>query len=436
MKIGIIGAGFAGLSLALELSKDPTAQIEVLEAHAGAGGLAVGFALPHWDWMLEEHYHHAFDTDSALKKFVADLGLSKELIYKRAKSSTWYKGKLYQVDSARSLLGFKQLSIIDRLRTGLVLAFLKVWPFGQVLESQRALEFLRSTMGQQSCQVLWEPLFTKKFSRFAEEVNLAWFWGRIHPRTARLGYFKGSFKRLADLAVAHLQDKGVKFHFETKVQQLMKQDDAFVAMVQQAGAVKPQNFTYDVVICTLPAPLFSRMISLPELEHDHLHGLAAMTLVLRLRQKLLTDGTYWLNINDKKWPFLAIVEHDNLVSSRHYAGESIVYVGRYLEASDPDFAQTTEQVVHRYAPYLDKLQKQWRKQLIKAELFKAPFAQPIVGKNHSRRLPQWQTSVPGLYWVSMQHIYPFDRGINYAISSARQLGKHVRISSLRHGYNT
>jgi protoporphyrinogen oxidase len=433
MKIGIIGAGFAGLSLALELSKDPTAEIEVLEANPGAGGLALGFGLPHWEWMLEEHYHHAFDTDIALKKFVADLGLSKELIYKRAKSSTWYKGKLYQVDSASSLLGFKQLPLIDRLRTGVVLAFLKVWPFGQILESQRALEFLRKCMGQTACQVLWEPLFAKKFGRFAEEVNLAWFWGRIHPRTARLGYFKGSFKRLADQAVTHLQAKGVKFHFQTAVTQLMKQDDALVALVRQVGETPVRSLPYDVVICTLPAPLFSQMIRLPELEHDHLQGLAAMTLVLRLRKKLLTDGTYWLNINDKKWPFLAVVEHDNLVSSRHYADESIVYVGRYLEASDPDFMQTTEQVLARYTPYLDKLQKNWHKNLIKAELFKAPFAQPIVGKNHSQRLPQWQTSVPGLYWVSMQHIYPFDRGINYAISSAAQLGKHVRINSSRHG---
>lgn len=431
MKIIIIGAGFAGLALAESLSHDTSIQIEVLDPNPMAGGLALGVRRDEWEWSAEQHYHHAFDTDQALKQFVSRLGLSKDLFYKKVKSSTLYKGKIYQVDSALSLLRFDQIPLLDRLRTGLVLAFLKLWPKGQQLEGQQALTFLRQTCGAKASQVLWEPLFAKKFGRFAEEINLAWFWGRIHPRTPRLGYFKGGWQSLADLATAKLRDRGVVFRFQTSAQRISKQNQEFVITV--SGKDQPtRTLSADIVISTLPAPHFSKLIDLPELKAAHLQGLGAMTLLLRLRQKLLTDGSYWLNINDKKWPFLAVVEHDNFIAPKRYGDEKLVYVGRYLDSQSSDFQKSTAQLLEDYDPYLSKLNKQWRQHLISAEVYKAPFAQPISGINQSRRLPKFDTSVPNLYWVSMQHVYPFDRGVNYAIAAAWQLAKHVKINSLRH----
>lgn len=428
MKIAIIGAGFGGLAAAWELSKRGDHQIEMIEPQNRAGGLAIGLKQNNWNWSLESHYHHAFDTDQAIKDFVKELGLSHKLIYRRAKSSTLYKGKIYQVDSALSLLRFKELSFWSRLRTGVVLAFLKIWPKGQMLESWTASQFLQATMGQQAWRVLWEPLFRAKFGDYAHQVNLAWFWGRIYPRTARLGYFQGGWQNLADLTVDQLKEKGVRFEFSTKVKKISKQSGKFVLLL--ADSVRGQTSRqYDLVISTLPSSIFAKLIDLEELRQPELVGLGAMTLLLRLRNKFLQDGTYWLNINEKNWPFLAIVEHDNYMSSEHYDGESLVYVGRYLSAEHPDFTKSTEELLTDYEPYLNKLNKDWRKNLIKAELTKATFAQPVSFVGHSRHLPSVQTSLPGLYWVSMQHIYPFDRGVNYAIAKATQLAKHVKIEA-------
>lgn len=432
MRVAIIGAGFAGLAAAYELQRQAsTWQIDLYDPNSTAGGLAIGLRRDNWEWSLEEHYHHAFDTDRAIKQLVAELGLAKELFYKRAKSSTWYKGKIYQVDSPLSLLGFRPLSLWSRLRTGLVLAWLKFWPQGQALERHRALSFLRSSMGAAACRVLWEPLFQKKFAKAAEEVNLAWFWGRIHPRTAKLGYFKGGWQRLADLLVQHLEQRRVRVQLQTQVQQLVKQNDEFVLTVLRAGQA-PTLEHYDLVISTLPAPAFAKLVDLPELHSQHLRGLGALTLRLRLGKPFLRDGTYWLNVNDSKWPFLAVVEHTNLIKKRHYGQETIVYVGRYLAADQPDFAKSAEQLLADYTPYLNKLNPQWSKHLLEASLSKAPFAQPIVGVHHSRHLPKMQTSLSNLYWVSMQHIYPFDRGVNYAIATARQLARYVKMKTSSH----
>lgn len=426
MKIAIIGTGFGALAAAFDLSKIEGLQIEMLEAQSGAGGLASGFKESGWEWSFEEHYHHAFDTDKALKQFLTELGLREQLVYKKAKSSTLYNGKIYQIDSPLSLLKFKEISMLSRLRTGVVLAFLKILPSGLLLENFVASHFLKFTMGQESWRVIWEPLFLSKFGRFKDQVNLSWFWARVNPRTKALGYFNGGFGHLADLIVSKLKDRGVKFYFATKVETIVKEGNRFLLTTRDKNNSLSDR-QYDLVISTLASPIFSKLIDLPELKQDKLMGLGAMTMLLRLRHKLLKDGTYWLNINEKGWPFVAIVEHDNYISSEHYGGESLVYLGRYLEVSDPAYQKSAPELLRDYQPFLQQLDPKFKQNLIEAKLFKAPFAQPISLVSQSRFLPKFATSIKNLYWVCMQHVYPFDRGINHAVKSGRKLANHVKI---------
>lgn len=428
MKIAIIGAGYGALAAAFDLSKFGDYQIEIIEADEQIGGLVRGFQENNWQWTFEEHYHHAFDTDKDLKKFLEELGLREELVYKPAKSSTLYKGKIYQIDSPLSLLKFKQISLLSRLRTGAVLAFLKLLPNGTILERFRASDFLLATMGKEAWKVIWEPLFSSKFGRFKNQVNLSWFWARVNPRTKALGYFNGGFQRLNDAIFKKLKERGVVFSLSSKVKKIDKQNKAFVLQVIDKSG-KVQKKEYDLVISTLASPLFTKIINLPELKKEKLQGLGAMTVALRLSKKLLEDGTYWLNVNEKKWPFVAIVEHDNLVDSQHYGGESLVYLGRYLEVSDSAYKKNINELIADYRPYLQKLNPAFDQMLIEAKVFKAPFAQPISFINQSKSLPSFNTSVKNLYWVCMQHIYPFDRGINHAVASGRRLAKHVRMES-------
>ncbi len=112
------------------------------------------------------------------------------------------------------LLRLKKISFFSRLRTGMVLAFLKLLPNGVVLERFKASQFLPVTMGQEAWKVIWEPLFIAKFGRFKDEINMSWFWARVNPRTAALGYFQGGFKKLAELIVERLKKSGVKIYIK------------------------------------------------------------------------------------------------------------------------------------------------------------------------------------------------------------------------------
>lgn len=430
MKIAIIGAGYAGLAAAYELAQIRGAQVEVLEQSERVGGMAAGFKAKNWQWALEDHYHHVFDSDQDFLRFVEDLDLRQEIFYQQSKSGTLFNGKIHRLDSATTLLQFKEISFWSRLRTGAVLAWLKLIGNGVFLERYSAAQFLRRSMGEESWRVIWQPLFRAKFGAKAKQVNMAWFWARIKPRSQYLGYVRGGFQRLADLVKDGLQQQGINFLFNCRVDSISKEGPLYTLHLHKYNArgqlLRKEQKDYDLVISTLSSPLMRRLLpQLEEFKVKKLQGLAAMTLLLRLKDKLLTDGTYWLNINEANWPFVAVVEHDNFVDAKYYGGESLVYLGRYLPADNPDYRKSAQQLLEDYLPYLRRLNPQVDDLLIEAVVNKNAFAQPISYRNYSQFLPRFHTEWPGLYWISLQHVYPFDRGVNHAIRIGRELATQL-----------
>ena len=56
-------------------------------------------------------------------------------------------------------------------------------------------------------------------------------------------------------------------------------------------------------------------------------------------------------------------------------------------------------------------------------VWRAPYAQPVPTLNHSRKIPDLKTPLPGLYWASMSQVYPWDRGTNYAVEIGRRAAR-------------
>src|SRR3989344_7696444 len=188
MKVGIVGAGFGGLSAAYYLAKQGV-DVTVFESEENPGGLAVGFIQPKWKWTLEKHCHHWFTNDDSVLDLAKEIG--QKVIIFRPKTSTFINGEIDQLDSAFTLLLFNKLPFTERIRTGLTLAFLKYTSNWKLLEKITAKEFILKYMGKTSWEVLWEPLFEGKFHNFAGEISASWFWARIKKRTPSLAYPKG-----------------------------------------------------------------------------------------------------------------------------------------------------------------------------------------------------------------------------------------------------
>ncbi len=418
MKIAIIGAGFTGLSAGFRLAKEGY-NVTIFESNPVPGGLAIGFKDKNWKWNLEAHYHHLFKTDNDIQDLADEIG--QEILFIRPKTSTYYKGTINQIDSPLNLLKFRHLSIYDRLRTGSILAYLKATNSWEDLEKIEVKKFLTKTMGKNSWEVLWEPLMDKKFGKYSKEIPASWFWARVKSRTATLGYPKKGFREFSEKLSKAIEKKKGKIVYNVRVEKIERKNKKLFLHTSEN-----KTYEFDKIICTLPFSVFSKItkgLSKSFIKNiSNFKGIGATNLVLQLNRSFLKDGTYWLNINEKKFPFLCVVEHTNFMDSRNYGGQKIIYIGNYLENNHKYFSFSEKEILNEYFEYLKEVNKDFKKSWIeKARFFKAPFAQPIVTRNYSKKIPGIKTDIEGVYLANIQQVYPWDRGTNYAV----ELGKRV-----------
>lgn len=421
MKVGIIGAGFTGLAAGYRLASREV-EIAIFEKEAGPGGLAIGFKDKKWKWALEKHYHHLFTSDWAIRNLAQEI--NHPILFKRPTTSSLVGNKIYQLDSALSLLKFDRLTLLDRVRTGAILAYFKLTPFWKNLEKVTAVKFLKKTMGESSWKILWEPLFSAKFGKNKNKISAAWFWARIRKRSPKLGYPVGGFERLAKRLSGKILKLGGEIYYETVVSKIYHKNRKICV------EVNGKTLEFDKVICTLPTPFFLKVTKGLSPSYvrklKRFRGLGAVNMVLALKDKFLKNGTYWLSIHDSNFPFLAIVEHTNFMEPRRYGHDRLVYIGNYLEPNHEYFRKSERELLEEFLPFLKKVNPFFKKGSIrKAWLFKAPFAQPIIPLNYSKKMPGIKTSILGLYLVNIQQVYPWDRGTNYAVELGEKVAKEI-----------
>lgn len=429
MNIGIIGAGFTGLSAAYYLQQKGH-RVSVFEKDNLPGGLAIGFHVKGWEWTLEKHYHHWFANDTSV------LNLAKEIHYdvllKRPKTSVYYDKQIYQLDSPTKVLMFPKLPVADRLRMAFALGLLRFNPFWKSLEGRKTSTALPQLMGEKAYKALWEPQMKNKFGKYEKDISLAWFWARVKKRTAKLAYPEKGFLEFAEAVQAELHKKGVLFHFDTTVSNIEETHGKLSLETLQKNGKKFYKNSFDRVLMTLPGFAFTKMA--PSLPEDYkksltsLESLGAINLVLRLKSQFLTDNTYWLSICDNKSPIMAIVEHTNFMDKKHYNNEHIIYLGNYLPYDHPYFSFSPEKLLQAYDTFLQKIHPGYEKDLIGIHKFEAPFAQPIIPPNYSRKVPPMITPLKNVYLANMQQVYPWDRGTNYAVEMGERVAHLIDAS--------
>ncbi len=425
MKIAIIGAGYTGLTAAYELAKAGH-KVTVFEKNSYAGGLSAGIKKGEVEgWNLECFQHHFFANDTEVFSLIKELGLGDKLLKLSPKTSILYQDKLYRFDTPLSLLSFPCLSIFEKAKLGSAIAYLKLTNNWKKMEGESADSWWKRKIGEKPYQMLWEPLLKGKFGNYYKEINMAWFWARIKKRTQKLYYLKGSLQVLVDRLVKEIESKEGKVRLSQKV-------DSVVARPESASGGWR---AFDKIIITTPPQTLLKL--LPDLPADYkekikkLRGIGAQALILFLDKPFLTDGTYWLNVNNAGFPFISVVEHTNFIDSRYYGGNHIIYIGNYLPAEHPYMQMSKEKLLKEFTPYLKKINSSFGNlEICHSFLARERFAQPIVGINHSKNIPSLQTPIPDIYFASMSQVYPWDRGVNYAIQMGRKVTSEILNSNV------
>ncbi|MEM7033214.1 MAG: NAD(P)/FAD-dependent oxidoreductase [Chloroflexota bacterium] len=416
MKVGIIGAGFIGLTAALDLAKAGH-QVTIFEANAYPGGLGGGFKAPHWDWTVEHFYHHWFTSDTHISGLIDEIGQRDNLFFPTPITSLYLEDAVYPLTPPmQKMLLFPKLRFIPKMRFGFVGLYLKFTKNWQALEKETTHNWLSKTMGEEAYRVMWEPLLIGKFGNYYKQVNMAWMWARIHVRSVDLGYFRGGFQVFADRLCEYIQQQGVDVRLETKISKITQGDDK--QLIVETG---DNALTFDRVIAAGPSPKALPKL-VPDLPSSYLSSLeplnhmGAVVMVLAL-DRALTDEHYWINLPvNEGFPYVALVEHTNFISSEHYGGDHVIYCGHYVEPDHDYFSMSKEELLEIFLPTLTRFNADFKPDWVKDSwLFREKYAQPVPLVNHSKNIPSLETPIPGLYWASMSHVYPWDRGTNFAV---------------------
>ncbi len=423
MKIGIIGGGFAGLTAAHELLKAGQ-QVTVFEAASQVGGLASGFKAEGWDWSLERFYHHIFTTDKAIIGLAGEIGARDLIFFNKQTTAFFCPEHGSHAVNVLGMLRYPHLPFIDRIRFGVSGLELKLRNDWQRLERETAEHHLQRWAGRRAYAQLWQPLFDGKFGPYAREVNAAWIWARAKTRSFKLGYFRGGFQAFADALAAHVSHRGATVLTNTPVQRIAATDGQW--QISTADA----THTFDrVIVAAAPGLLVKLVPALPPgyvADIRKLKSIGAVVMVAALDRQLLTRGEYWLNIAKGTLPFLALVEHTNMIDARHYNGDRLIYCGDYLPADHRYFSLPPDQVIDEWLTALPAANPAFDRAWVRRTwLFREAYAQPIVPVHHSRHVPALRTPLDGLYWASMSHVYPWDRGTNFAVELGRRVAREL-----------
>lgn len=420
IRIAIVGGGIQGLSLAYFLSKKPEYSVTLLERGKNLGGL---LGLLEINGMpLEGFYHHWFTSHEDILDLAKELGLASSLLYRRNRIGIFYDNNIYPFTGALDLLRFAPAFLWGRVRLGFAVTILKWMKSYKRLEKVYVVHWLKKICGQQAYEIVWDPLLEGKFGSYKNSVSMAWFWGRVHERgnSPFLVYPRGGFKQLVDKMVEKIIVAGNEIIAEAEVEEIITNQN------QISLKLSDQTRQFDKVFITTPMNVFSGMIKgLPaeyKADLEKIKYRAAHNVVLVLKKSLMPQGYYWLNVNDRKMPFLAVVEHTNLIPKEDYGYKTIVYLGNYPDADDSIMKMNDSEIIDLYSKFLPLINKDFQRDWIeKSYIFKDTNAQPVVGIDYKANIPPYQTPIPNLYLVTMAQIYPWDRGTNNAIKQAKEV---------------
>jgi len=426
MNIGIVGAGYGGMAAAYDLVRAGQ-RVTIFEAAPQVGGLASGFKEPYWDWAVEKFYHHWFASDDHMLGLIDELGLGANVRFPRPFTVLLHKGKWYPFDSIPQALMFPGLGWgINKIRFGLVGLYLKLTTNWQNLEKTTVDAWMRKWAGKKVYELMWEPMLIGKFGPYYQDVNMAWFWARIHARTTRLGTYVGGFQAFAEAFADCLRELGVEIRLNTGVKKIEIVKGGLTCHTGLRGQTIETSQTFDKVLVTTSPGLMAQMA--PDLPQDYLDGLlnlkqmGAVVMTLSLKQRLSDQGYYWFNIpKDAGFPFLAVVEHTNFVPADNFGGDHILYCGDYRPDGHEYFEISADELLERFIPGIQRLNPEFNREWIKKVwVHRTRYGQPVPLLNHSQHIPAIKTPLEGLFFASMSQVYPWDRGTNFAVEIGRK----------------
>ncbi len=350
MKVGILGGGTLGLTLAHQLARNGYA-VTVLEAAPQLGGLATWF--DYGDFVWDKFYHVICRTDSHLIGLCEELGVAEKLRWRQTKTGFLWNGRHLSMSSHREFLTFPALNLYEKMRLAAGILYCQRVNDPAPLEKMRAVAWLLRVFGRGVYRALWEPLLESKYGALKDDMPATLMWATIRRYYATrdksggresLGFLSGGLRTFYAALERSIHEHGGVIALRSPATGV---DDsgATIRVDTPAG-----QHHFDRLISTLPTAVFARIapavtwLSTEAEARPRFLGVVCMSLVL----KRSLSPYYVMNLIQRGFPFTGVIEVSNLTGIEELGGRRLVMLPRYEVPDSPLLDEPAESIAERF----------------------------------------------------------------------------------------
>lgn len=414
LKVVIIGGGLSGLGAGYKLSQKGL-HVTVLEKEEYVGGMASSYLID--GYYIPKTYHHIMSGDGTTLGLIRELGLQPYLYWKRLKTAFLYGKNLHDFSSPLSILRFKPLAFIDRIRFGLLVLAArrrKDWSF---LDSVNVKDWVSKNYSENLYENLIKHIVMDKFDEPPENISAAWLMSRFGHESRSIsgsfGYIRnGGIQRIIDRLVGQIEKNGGEVrHTEVKKIEVENGEVKGIRCGEDGEFIDA-----DVAISTIPIPVLLKIVKeFPKTLRERLEKIrykACICITLGLKKKV--SNYYWTNVIGD-YPFVGIFEHRHLNTDPSPKG--IMYIVKYLNIDHPDWARPSCEIMEHYLDALEEIFPNVKEEILWFRIFREPYSTPVCCVNFGQYKPELRSPIQNLYITGISRIYPRDRYMGTALNS-------------------
>lgn len=394
----VIGGGISGLAAAHRLARSGVA-VTLLESSPQLGGL--GTFAEVGGRTVERFYHCVMPTDEHLLPLMEELGLAGDIGWSPTTMGMITEGRRYAFNTARDLLAYRPLSLLQRVRFGVVSLLLHRLGAGRDLDNTRTEDWLRGLYGDAVWERMFKPLFGMKFGAAFGDVPARYLWerlGRGDSNVATRGYPAGGYGTIIAALRGAIEAEGGVVRTGAAVVGLSA--DGTGVRVELASG---ERLAAHWGVATAPLPAL-RAVADPALAAalptSNLDYQGVVNVLTVLRRPL--DGHYWSPVIDSGTGF------DGVVDMSQLNGNPLVYTMKYCSRTSELFARPDAEIAEEWtrqllALYPDRLTAD---DVAEVHVFRAPFVEPVYPLGYGTSKPA--ADVPGtrLVLATTAQVYP------------------------------
>ena len=423
-RIAVLGAGPMGLAVAYQLVLDGYQPV-IFEADDRVGGMTACFDFS--GLQIERYYHFHCTSDTGFLNLLDELGIADRMNWTETKMGYWFNNQLQPWGNPIALLRFSGLTLIGKIRYGLMAFFATKRKNWKSLDEVEATDWIKKWVGEAVYEIMWHKLFEYKFYHFTGNLSAAWIWSRIRRLgqsrynvfKEKLGYLDGGSQTLLNRLQEFLEANGAELNLGQPVTRVLIDASRVTGVETKTG-----RHGFSKVISTIPLPYVPQVIpDLPDNilnKYRSVNNIAVVCVIAKLSKPL--SENFWVNTNDDEMDIPGLVEYSNLRPLRN----AVVYVPFYLPGEHPKYSEPDEIFIEKVKTYLMKINPDLSEDdFLDVRASRYRFAQPICEPGFLKKLPDVQLPVRGLWVADTSYYYPEDRGISESIDFGRDLARRA-----------